>query len=107
MKENKSLQYYLDSRIYSQEEVKQSIEETKKEFPNRKAEVKVTLNEYGMYMITFQFENKNTFFNKMVIRIWRRFKNTLLLGSGNQSRYETYCGENRTYKPYEKERKKK
>ena len=100
MEQNKNLEYYLDSRIYSSEEVKQSIEETKKEFPNKKVKVKVCLNEYGMYIITFQFENKSTFFNKMVIRIWRRFKKTLLLGSGNQNRYEDYCEKRRTNKQY-------
>ncbi len=108
MKQNKNLEYYLDSRIYSSEDVQKSIEKTKKEFPNKNVKVSITLNEFGMYMITFQFENKNTFFNRIVIKIWRRFQKTLLLNSGNQSRFETYSGERRygqykttrTYKPY-------
>lgn len=109
MKGNKNLEYYLDSRIYSKEEVKQSIEETKKEFPNKKVEVKVVLNEFGMYIITFQFENQTTWFNRIVIKIWRNFKKTLMLEEGEKNRYEQYSGEkrygqykqtNKIYKPY-------
>ena len=95
MEQNKNLEYYLDSRIYSSEDVQKSIEKTKKEFPNKNVKVSITLNEFGMYMITFQFENKNTFFNRIVIRIWRRFQNRKLLNSGNQNRWETYSGERR------------
>lgn len=100
MEKSKNLEYYLDSRIYSKEEVKQSIEETKKEFPNKKAEVKVVLNEFGMYIITFQFENQTTWFNRIVIKIWRKFKKTLMLGEGEKDRYEQYKQSNKIYKPY-------
>lgn len=108
MAQNKNLEYYLDSRIYSKEEVQQSIEETKKEFSNKNVKVKVTLNDFGMYIITFEFENKNPLFNKIIIKIWRRFKKTLMLENGEKNRYEQYSGkkcygqykETRTYKPY-------
>lgn len=100
MEKNKNLEYYLDSRIYSKEEVKQSIAETKKEFPNKKVEVKVILNEFGMYIITFQFENQKSWFNRIVIKIWRRFKKTLMLGAGEKHRYEQYKQTNKIYKPY-------
>lgn len=105
MEVNKNLEYYLDSRIYSTEEVRKSIEETKKEFSNKKVEVKVSLNDFGMYIITFQFENKNTFFNRIIIKIWTKFKKTLMLGSGNKieerqekTRYGQYKP-TKTYKP--------
>lgn len=108
MNQNKNLQYYLDSRIYSSEEVQKSIEETKKEFPNKNVKVSVALNNFGMYIITFEFENKNTFFNRIKIKLWKRFKKTLLLDSGNKNRLEQYSGERRygqykdtkTYRPY-------
>ena len=71
-----------------------------------------------MYEITFEFENKNTYFNR--IRIWFRKKirrkenneNNKLLEARNQilqsDRYEKYTGNNRygnyeskgTFKPY-------
>lgn len=108
MVQNKNLEYYLDSRIYSSEEIQKSIEETKKEFPNKKAKVSIGLNDFGVYVITFKFENKNNFFNKIIIKFWKKFKKTLLLDNGSKSRLEKYYGENRygqykatgTYRPY-------
>lgn len=108
MYQNKYLKYCLDSRIYSNEEVQKSIDKTKKEFPNKKIEVSIELNEFGVYIITFEFQNKNTFFNRIKIKFWRKFKKTLLLDNGNKNRLEQYSGENRygqykntkTYRPY-------
>lgn len=108
MYKNKYLEYYLDSRIYSSEEVQKSIDETKKEFPNKNVKVNITLNDFGVYIITFEFENKNTYFNRIKIKLWRKFKKTLLLDSGSKSRLEQYSGEKRygqykatkTYRPY-------
>ncbi|MCI8384718.1 MAG: hypothetical protein HFJ33_07715 [Clostridia bacterium] len=102
METNKNLEYYLDSRIYSGEDVQKSIVETKKEFPNKKIKVTIGLNEYGMYIITFQFQNKNNFFAKIIIRIWRKFKKTRMLNKGENTtgrRYGQYK-ETKTYKPY-------
>lgn len=108
MDQNKNLEYYLDSKIYSSEEVQKSIEATKKEFSNKKIKVSIALNEFGMYIITFKFENKNTFFNRIKINIWRRFQKTLLLDNGDQNkkeldsekrRYGQYK-ETKTYRPY-------
>ena len=79
MNRNKCLEYYLDSRIYNQEEVQKNIDETKKEFPNKKIAVDITINKFGMYVITFYFENKNTIFN--IIRIYfkkKRYERLLL-----------------------------
>lgn len=108
MNQNKYLEYYLDSRIYSSEEIQKSIDETKKEFSNKKVKVSIALNKFGMYIITFRFENKNTFFNKIKIKLWKKVQKTLLLETVNKSRLEQYSGENRygqykatkTYRPY-------
>ena len=79
MDTNKYLEYYLDSKIYTNEEVKKSIEETKKEFPNKNVRVNVTLNEFGVYIITFKFENKNTYFSKIKILLRRKRADKLML----------------------------
>lgn len=108
MNQNKSLEYYLDSRIYSSEEVQRSIEETKKEFPNKDVKASITLNDFGVYIITFKFENKNTYFNRIKIRLWKKFKKPLLLDKGKESRIEKYSQERRygqykatkNYRPY-------
>ena len=36
---NKYLEYYMDSKIYSKDEVQQSIDDTKKEFPNKEIDI--------------------------------------------------------------------
>ena len=64
MEKNKNLEYYLDAKI-SGEEMQKSIEQTKKQFSNKKIEVRIALNQFGMYIITFKFQDKNTFFNKI------------------------------------------
>ena len=71
MKE-KCLQYYMDSKEYTTEQVQTSINETKKEFANKKVHTKIELNEFGVYIITFYFESKDTIWNR--IRIFFRRK---------------------------------
>ena len=109
MYKNKCLEYYLDSKIYSNEEVEQSINETKKEFSDKNIKVDVTLNNFGVYVITYTFENKNTFFNRIKIKFKKKFKKQLLLESGKKDRMEKYSGNpyrygqyksTKTYKPY-------
>ena len=100
MEINKSLEYYFDSRIYSDEEVQESIEKTKKEFPNKNIKVNLTVNDFGMYIVTFNFENKNTFFNRIKIKIWAKFKKTRLLGYGNKNTLEQYYNEKKQYGQY-------
>ena len=61
MKSEKLLEYYLDSKSYTYEEIKKNIENIKNEFPNKNVETTITLNNFGVYIVTFKFENKNTF----------------------------------------------
>lgn len=83
MNRSKCLEYYLDSRIYNQEEVQKNIDETKKEFQNKKITVDITINKFGMYVITFYFENKNTIFNKIRIYFKKKRRERLLLQERN------------------------
>lgn len=78
----KRLEYYFDSKEYTQEEVEQNIEGVKREFPNKKIRVETELNDYGMYIITFYFENRNTILNKIRIFIKNRKEKPLLLEAG-------------------------
>ena len=64
---NKHLEYYMDSKIFSKNEVQKSIDDTKKEFPNKEVEVQVSLNKFGVYVITFTFKNKNSFIKNIFI----------------------------------------
>ena len=83
MNRNKCLEYYLDSRIYNQEEVKKNIDETKKEFQNKEITVNITINKFGMYVITFYFKNKNTIFNRIRIYFKKKRHERLLLQERN------------------------
>ena len=100
MYQNKSLKYYFDSRIYSSEQVQESIEETKKEFPNKKIKVTIGLNEFGAYIVTFKFENKDNYLDKIRINLSKRFKRTIVTGDTIQGKvYGQYKSTN-AYKPY-------
>lgn len=108
MSQNKYLKYYFDSRIYSSEEVQKTINDTKKEFPNKNVKVTIALNDFGVYVITFEFRNKNTYLNKIKIKLWRKFQKTQCLDNRAKNRLEQYSGERRygqykatsTYRPY-------
>lgn len=87
MNSNKYLEYYLDSKVYSNEEVQNSIDKTKKEFPNKNIKVEVFLNEFGVYVITFEFENKNTYFNRIKVLLRKKHNNKLMLEGNKESKY--------------------
>ena len=105
MNKTKYLEYYMDSKIYTKDEVQKSIDETKKEFPNRQIDVQVHLNKFGVYIITFTFNKKNSFIRKIFIKLKFRKKNNLLLTEESeikqdkvQKRFEKY--NNKTYGQY-------
>lgn len=101
MNKSKCIEYYLDSRTYNQEELQKNIQETKKEFPKQEITVNVQMNKFGMYIITFYFENKNTIFNKMRIYFNKKNKRKLLLEENikQSHKYGQYKSTG-TYKPY-------
>ena len=108
----KCLEYYMDSKIYTTEQVQTSIDETKKEFANKEVYSEVSLNEFGVYVITFYFESKNTIWNRIRIFFKRKDNKKLLLEretkqDKTKSRLEKYYGntygkykETKTYRPY-------
>ena len=91
----KCLQYYFDSKTYDNMQISRSIEETKREFPKKTIDVKVDLNNYGVYIVTFYIKSKNNYFTKIV----SNFKNSR--NKKKPSRFERYTGENKygKYKP--------
>ena len=101
MDNRKRLVYYLDSKKYYYVKVQESIDVTKKEYGKKDIEVNVEINEYGMYVITFNIKNKNTFFNK--IRLFFRKKNKPLLQESNKKDEEKVYGKYKCgilYHPY-------
>lgn len=61
--EAKTVEYCFDSKIYSGEDIKRKIEKIKRDFSrisNKPVEVRVELNELGMYVLTFRFYAKRS-----------------------------------------------
>ena len=81
MNKEKVLVNYFDSAKYNDEEILESVENTKKEFDKKKIDVNIKLNEYGVYVITYYFKTKENIFQKIIIKIKekRKAKKQLLL----------------------------
>ncbi len=111
MKE-KQIEYYMDSRIYKDEDIQKKIEDTKKDFGNKKFEVSIFLNRFGIYEIVFEFTQKESIFTR--IRLWFKQKKIKMISesqvdkiSKEKNRLNKYSGnqygkykETRTYRPY-------
>ena len=90
MNSNKCLEYYLDSKIYSDKEVQNSINKAKKEFPNQNINVNVFLNEFGVYVVTLEFENKHTPFHRIKLFLRKKHNNKLLLAGNKEPQKNKY-----------------
>lgn len=60
-KKEKCLEYYLDSKVYDRWAVEKTIQQAKQEFPEKEADISIYLNEWGVYVVTLYFRNKNNF----------------------------------------------
>ena len=78
MNKEKVLINYFDSKQYNNQEILESVEQTKKEFEKKIINVEIKLNEYGVYVITYYFRTKENFLQKR-----RKSKNRLLLKEEN------------------------
>ena len=125
MLKQRVVENYFDSKIYSNQEIIQSIEETKKEYSKKIVDVDINLNEFGVYVVTYYFKNQDNIFQKIFIKIKQRKKKnkTVLLQEKSlerekmtreerkqekvRKRMEKYSGnkygvykQTKTYKPY-------
>lgn len=85
MNKEKVLINYFDSKVYSNQEILENVEQTKKEFEKRQVNVNIKLNEYGVYVITYYFKTKENIFQKIIIKLKekRKTKKQLLLKEEN------------------------
>ena len=101
VKEKKRLEIYLDSNQNGSEEIKKKIKEAKKDFPNKEIDTHISLNEFGMYVLKFDFRNKDNYWNRLKER--RNEKRTMISQENmlynNQKKYGEYKV-TKTYKPY-------
>lgn len=68
MQNRKCLEYCYDSKQYTYQELMRLIEKKKSEFENRKIEVTVTLNEWGIYLVTYCFEKEKKEVLKKILK---------------------------------------
>lgn len=69
MLKQKILEDYFDASMYSNKEILQRIEETKKEFSKKIVNVDINLNEFGVYVVTYYFKNENNIFQKIMVKL--------------------------------------
>lgn len=77
----KCLEYYFDSKICDESDITKNIEMKKREFPKKKIRVSVTLNEYGTYIVRFEFLNNQIAIfkhktKKVTKKIYGQYKET-------------------------------
>ena len=125
MLKQKIIENYFDATSYTNQEIMEKIEETKKEFSKKITNIDINLNEFGVYVVTYYFEVKENLFQKIFIKIkHRKNKNKIKLLQEKtvdfnkksreerkkekiKKRLEKYSGnkygvykETKTYKPY-------
>lgn len=74
MLKQKIVEDYFDSKSYSNQEILQKIEETKKEYAKKIVDVDINLNEFGVYVVTYYFKVSDNIFKKIFIKIKQRKK---------------------------------
>ena len=79
MKQKKIFENYFDAKIYTGEQIEESIKETKKEFAKKVVDVDISLNEFGVYVVTYYFEVKDHFWQKIMIKLKQRKKKKAML----------------------------
>ena len=96
MLKQRIVENYFDSKIYSNQEIMQSIEETKKEYTKKIVDVDINLNEFGVYVVTYYFKNQDNIFQKIFIKIkQKRKKNKTVLIQEKSQGYEKMTREER------------
>lgn len=91
MVKQKIVENYFASNLYSNQEIQQSIENTKKEFTNKIVDVDININDYGVYVVTYYFKTKENIFQKIMVKLKGRRKTSkpkLLQQKNRLERYE-------------------
>lgn len=80
--EGKCIEYYFDSKTFTKEQLLKNIEEAKLEFPNKKVEPKLYLNQWGVYILKINFKDKIEYISDFKEK--RKNKKILLLTEKNK-----------------------
>ena len=100
-KEGKCLEYYFDSKTFTKDQLIKNIEEAKLEFPNKKVETNIFLNEWGVYILKINFKDKIEYVSDLKEK--RKNRKVLLLTEKNRKISEKRTSIfNRKYGQYKK-----
>lgn len=99
--QGKCIEYFFDSKTFTKEQLLKSIEEAKQEFPNKKVESNLFLNQWGVYILKINFTDKIEYVGNFKEK--RRNKKVLLLTEKNRKVSEKRTSLiNRKYGQYKK-----
>lgn len=97
----KCIEYYFDSKTFTKEQLLKNIEEAELEFPNKKIEPKLYLNQWGVYVLKINFKDKVEYISNFKEK--RKNKKVLLLTEKNRKVSEKRTSLfNRKYGQYKK-----
>ncbi len=80
--EGKCIEYYFDSKTFTKEQLIKNIEEAKLEFPNKKIEPNLFLNQWGVYILKINFTDKIKYISDFKEK--KKNRKVLLLTEKNQ-----------------------
>ena len=80
--EGKCIEYYFDSKTFTKEQLIKNIEEAKLEFPNKKIEPNLFLNQWGVYILKINFTDKIKYISDFKEK--KKERKVLLLTEKNQ-----------------------
>ena len=80
--EGKCIEYYFDSKTFTKEQLLKNIEAAELEFPNKKIEPKLYLNQWGVYILKINFKDKIEYISNFKEK--RKNKKILLLTERNK-----------------------
>ena len=80
--EGKCIEYYFDSKTFTREQLIKNIEEAKLEFPNKKIEPNLFLNQWGVYILKINFTDKIKYISDFKEK--KKNRKVLLLTEKNQ-----------------------
>ena len=80
--EGKCIEYYFDSKTFTKEQLIKNIEKAKLEFPNKKIEPNLFLNQWGVYILKINFTDKIKYISDFKEK--KKNRKVLLLTEKNQ-----------------------
>ena len=90
LENKKTVELYLDPQQYTEEEMIKSIEQSVNEFSKKDVRVNIDINEWGVYVITLDYIDRDTYLNKLKYKRRLNRKQKILKKYSEQIREKKY-----------------